>query len=94
MSIADAKKFFDKLEKDPAFRFQIAHARTEEEQKQIIKEKHQLHFDEKEFHTAFQEKFNCPLKKSELRRLVAAGLMTSEVAAKLPYAKEHPHHGE
>jgi len=90
----DAKKFFEKLEKDPSFRFQIAHARTEEEQTQIIREKHHLHFDEKEFHSAFQEKYHCPLKKSELHKLVSSGLMTSEVAAKLPYTKEKPHHGE
>ncbi len=94
MSVGDAKKFFEKLEKDPMFRFQIAHSRTEEEQNRIIREKHNLHFDEKEFQSAFQEKYHCPLKKAELQKLVAAGLLTSEVAAKFPYTKEHPHHGE
>jgi hemerythrin-like domain-containing protein len=93
MSKKDAKQFFEMLEKDPAFQFQIANSRNEAECLKAINE-HHMQFDEKEFREAFEEKYHRPLKKEELHKLTASGLMPSTVAAKLPYTRNHPHHGD
>lgn len=93
MSKKDALQFFEILEKDRKFQFQIANSRNEAECMKMIHE-HHMQFDEKEYREAFEEKYHRQFTKEELHKLTAAGLMTSNVAAKLPYTRNHPHHGE
>jgi hypothetical protein len=93
MSKKDAKLFWEKLDKDPAFRFQIEHSRSEQETLEFIRGA-QLQFDAKEFQGVFEEKFHHPLKKEELHKLADEGLIPHEIAFRLPYASNHPHHGE
>jgi len=93
MSKKDAKQFFEILEKDTSFQFQIANSRSESECLQLI-HNHHLLFDEKEFRSAFEEKYHRPLKKEELYKLETSKLLPSGIAAKLPYIHNQPKHGE
>jgi predicted ribosomally synthesized peptide with nif11-like leader len=89
----DAKSFLEKLEKDSALRLQISNARNEGETLKIIREQHFL-FDQKEFQSAFEEKYHRPLKREELHKMAAEGWLSPELAAKMPFAANHPHHGD
>jgi hypothetical protein len=93
MSKKDAKTFFEILETDPTLQFEIVNSHNEAECIQVIHQ-HHLSFDEKEFRKAFEDKFHCTFSKDELHKLAAEGRISSPVAAKLPFTRNRPHHGE
>ena len=94
MSMKDAFKFFEQIEKDASFRTQIENVRNEEECLKIIREQYHLQFTEPEFRKAFEEKYKLELQRENLHKLSQSGILSSKVCSCLPFHKNKPHHGE
>ena len=72
MTKEEADKFWEAIEKNPAFRSELLKAKTERERKEIIK-KHKYHFTKQEYEKTFEHRYHQPMSKSELKNISAAG---------------------
>lgn len=79
MSLEDAKKFMEKMEKDVAFRVRIIkEAKDNQERREILRKMH-LNFTKEEYKKAFQENFHRSLSDVELQKISAAGALRPEL---------------